>query len=85
MNKSKYNQLMKSKEAKSFGTLGPQNSLTKGMLAGQTATSYNLHGSDSTSLAGLDQDPYAINVGTQANDASLKMTQASGMHKLTTE
>jgi len=29
---------MKSKEAKSFGALGPQNSMTKGMMAGTATT-----------------------------------------------
>ena len=42
-----YNQLMKSKEAQSFGTLGPQNSLTKGMLAAKTANFLNASESSS--------------------------------------
>ena len=50
MDKSQYNQLMKSKEAQSFGALGPQNSLTKGMLAARTANSF-LNASESSSLA----------------------------------
>ena len=41
---------MKSKEAQSFGALGPQNSLTKGMLAARTANSF-LNASESSSLA----------------------------------
>ena len=51
MDKSMYNQLMKSKEAQSFGALGPQNSLTKGsMLAGKTANSF-LNASESSTQA----------------------------------
>ena len=42
---------MKSKEAQSFGALGPQNSLTKGsMLAGKTANSF-LNASESSTQA----------------------------------
>ena len=41
---------MKSKEAQSFGTLGPNNSITMGMQLAHTNNTY-LHASESHSLA----------------------------------
>ena len=55
---------MKSKEAQSFGTLGPQNSMTKNMMMGTTKSF--LHASDSSSLA-FNKNPYQQNIGIQAN------------------
>ena len=53
MHKSHYNQLMRSKQAQSFGTLGPDNQMTRGLSQyGRTggATSF-LHPSDSSQIA----------------------------------
>ena len=64
MNKTTFNELMQSKEAQSFGTLGPQNSMTRTRMMGKTATSF-LHASDSSAM-GLDTAGQAAqqNVGS---------------------
>ena len=41
MHKRTYNDLLRSKEAASFGTLGPSNSLTKGQFTTQVTSALN--------------------------------------------
>ena len=65
MNKSTYNNLMTSKEAQSFGSIGPSQSLTKGMNLGYTNLN-NFNTSAQSSAAALGGQ----NVGTQANAGS---------------
>lgn len=71
MHKSQYNQLMKSKEAQSFGTLGPNNSITMNMHIAHTNNTF-LNASESHSLTNEAQTlSGGHTVGTQANAGSL--------------
>jgi len=62
MNKSQYNNLMTSKEAQSFGSIGPSQSLTKG--GNHNLNLFNSSAQSSAAALG------GQNVGTQANAGS---------------
>lgn len=66
MNKSHYNNLMTSKEAQSFGSIGPSQSLTKGGNMNFGLNNFNSSAQSSAAALG------GQNIGTQANANSIK-------------